>query len=115
MDDRELLELAAKAAGIGPVIGFEAGKLVIGPHTHCRHWNPIADDDEAFRLVNALGLTVGQSFDGAYVDLCCGEILQLMKDGCQYEVKWSKYGGDKNAACRLAVVLCAAKIGKAMP
>ena len=48
--DRELLEMAAKAAGVGPVIRFEDGGLIIGPNRHSRYWNPLTDDGDAFRL-----------------------------------------------------------------
>jgi hypothetical protein len=41
MTDRELLELAAKAAGNGFVIGY---------------WNPLADDGDALRLAVKLNL-----------------------------------------------------------
>lgn len=50
--DRELLELAAVAAGIGPVIGYaaEAGELMIGPRKFIRYWSPINDAATAFLL-----------------------------------------------------------------
>lgn len=35
--------------------------------------------------------------------------------GCQHEVHWEEFGGDKHAACRKAIVLCAAQIGEYMP
>ncbi len=49
MTDRELLELAAKAAGNGFVIGY---------------WNPLTDDGDALRLAVALGLTARMSYNG---------------------------------------------------
>lgn len=56
LTDRELLEGAARAAGIGPVIGFaaEAGELMIGPRNNIRYWNPLARDGQALRLLHAI-------------------------------------------------------------
>jgi hypothetical protein len=107
------LELAATAAGFKSFIYREdIGEMWCDGHGV---WCPWSDDGESLRLANQIGLTIGQTFDGAYVDLCAGEILQKMPiGGCQHEVKWSEFGGDKNAACRKAVLLCAAQIGKAM-
>lgn len=48
MTDRELLELAAKAAG------YEFGWIHDGPRIKCAEgwtpWNPLTDDGDAFRL-----------------------------------------------------------------
>lgn len=59
MTDRELLELAAKAAGMSPA-SFD-GKNV-GWYDPQRgttgSWNPLADDGDAFRLMVALGIQV---------------------------------------------------------
>ena len=64
MDDRELLELAAKAAGEhvkffnsagDPVIGFPA----FGPESCLvRIWNPLNDDGDALRLAVKLRISV---------------------------------------------------------
>lgn len=62
MNYRELLELAAKAARYDPV-GFEAGKLVIGPHGNCRYWNPLDDDGDALRLAYQLKISISYSGD----------------------------------------------------
>ena len=58
MTDRELLELAAKAAGIDTkrCLQYEDGAFdwpgKVG------RWNPLADDGDAFRLAVKLGLVV---------------------------------------------------------
>jgi hypothetical protein len=50
-DDRELLELAAKAAGIVP--------YGVNPWQWIRaHWNPLTDDGDAFRLAVKLRLDI---------------------------------------------------------
>lgn len=114
MGERQLLELAAKAAALDYHIDTLDGcpKLVADGYV----WNPLIDDGAALRLANGLGLTIGQGWTSAYVDLCSGEILALMPaGGCQHEVHWEEFGGDRNAACRKAIVLCAAQIGEYMP
>jgi predicted signal transduction protein with EAL and GGDEF domain len=56
MTDRELLELAAKAAGIR---GFwvDSG-LNVGSNANPVVWNPLEDDGDALRLAVKLGLDV---------------------------------------------------------
>lgn len=67
MNDKELLELAAKAAGIKC---DEHGPYTNDPAIHCefekayemlevrKDWNPLENDAEAFRLMVRLGLLV---------------------------------------------------------
>ena len=69
MNDRELLELAAKAAGIQIDFtstngggrfnsGFDnAGNAVLDWHNDVK-WNPLADDGDALRLAVKLGMNV---------------------------------------------------------
>lgn len=92
MTDRELLELAAKAAGIEHVTPMmvEWGK-----------WNPLEDDGDALRLAVKLFLTVE------------------VEDGFSEAIsEWSSnieaHNGDSCAATRRAIVKAAAKIGRAM-
>lgn len=60
MNDRELLELAAKAAGVGPVLCYETARncLRIGPRAHYRLWNPLDDDSAALSLARNLGICI---------------------------------------------------------
>ncbi len=64
MDDRELLEAAAKAAGL---VGYEHTKCDVGGWegmafdlggSKSDYWNPLTDDADALRLAATLGLTV---------------------------------------------------------
>lgn len=62
MNDRELLELAAKAAGYK--IAWECG-CVTGWKTGGSWWNPLTDDGDALRLavdlvITDLAIAVGQ-------------------------------------------------------
>lgn len=102
--DRELLELAAKAAGIegewtewDHVYGdYRENGIDYGGRTL---WNPLADDGDALRLAATLGMWVhiGKwhvSICGHYVEETC------RKDPC--------------AATRRAIVRAAAEIGRSM-
>lgn len=106
MNDRELLELAAKAAGIGPVIGFaaEAGELMIGPRSNIRYWNPLADDGAALRLAGTLQMLI--SIEDCYTRVHFDISAQ------QFSVM---HGDDQPSATRRAIVLCAAHLGSKMP
>lgn len=108
MTDRELLELAAKAAGISGVVTDsymlinEAGKI----------WNPLTDDGDALRLAVKLGLLI-DTHDSIYlqehssyasgVTVAFGEIFIE-----------ELFDVDAFAATRRAIVRAAAEIGKGM-
>ena len=105
MTDRELLELAAKAAGIeviGPM-GDDGLTLFNG-----KHWNPLTDDGDALRLAVDLELDVIPS--GYLID---GEPYVLV----QYARNETSepQGKDSYAATRRAIVRAAAEIGRAVP
>jgi hypothetical protein len=96
-NDRELLELAAKAAGYEKDIDgyyFESGFPTM------ISWNPLTDDGDALRLAVKLGMCV--NFDEEKVGANCGRGA--------VEVK----GDDPYAATRRAIVRAAADIGKGM-
>ena len=104
--DRELLELAAKAAGIDPVIRVEADGLVIGPNSRRRWWSPLADDGDALRL--AVNLRIDITFFNGF-----GEVHAEHCDGspqCNED-----YSDDMHATTRRAIVRVAAAIGETMP
>ena len=117
MTDRELLEAAAKAAGIevdftvfsdGSFICFQKGG-------DCFHdeWNPLTDDGDALRLfacmpfcelyVSEIGATVFLPRRGQ------GEGPNLKCDEYAHETN-----GDLQAATRRAIVRATAAIGKEM-
>lgn len=58
MNDRELLEAAAKAAGI-EILGWSRETPSVGFETA---WNPLTDDGDALRLAVKLGLFTGPDF-----------------------------------------------------
>lgn len=111
MDDKTLLELAAKAAGYR-IVFSECGEcLILGPsdngiERYDRIWSPLSDDGDALRLASARGIDI------------------IFDDECQrteahYGV--DEYGSstwphedwatDKDSATRRAIVRAAAKIG----
>ncbi len=105
--DRELLELAAKAAGYNRFPGHAAQMVDSG-------WSPLADDGDALRLACILGLTVECDFHDS--DTCTasetrGEALADEQSGMLGEV----IGEPEFAATRRAIVRAAAEIGRALP
>lgn len=109
MDDRELLELAAKAAG--KRIDEETFGEYQDAHNGCvvadgNHWNPLNDDGDALRLAVKLGITpIIRHFGCDATD--CGK-------GMAYE-RWVRSGGDRLQATRRAIVRAAAEIGRQVP
>lgn len=101
MSDREILELAAKAAGIDLVWHGNTDPWCfaeIGPGIK---WNPLADDGDALRL--AVKLQMG-------LDTALGQSLAIplgSKDCVE------QHADDPLAATRRAIVRAAAEIGKA--
>lgn len=107
-NDRELLELAAKAAGIGPVIGSEDDStLLIGPRHYIRRWAPLTDDGDALRLAVKCQIMVFPPKEG-FAAACT--------DRDEVD-EWEEVlvGDDPCAATRRAIVRAAAEIGRGMP
>ena len=104
MADRELLELAAKAAGIAR--DFNSGDWYrAGGDGHCRpDWNPFDDSGEALQLVADLKMCVAHSSGGVMVGFPRGR-----GDGSNVE---EDHGSDPLAATRRAIVRAAAEIGR---
>jgi len=102
--DRELLELAAKAAGINGVFTLGSGSALEmhTPRGFQIYWNPIADDADALRLAAKLGVDV--CFGANYVT-ARGSVQTLIVSNAD-----SIY-----AATRRAIVRAAAEIGRQMP
>ena len=101
MTDREILELAAKAAGIEGTWDTLAKCLV--PKMGQMWWNPLIDDGAALRLAVALNLHVLRFGSIATVH------PTLADWGCD-----ERDDGDPYAATRRAIVRAAAEIGKGM-
>ena len=118
MTDRELLELAAKAAGFEyNRVWFDehTGLLVWEPPTtyESRDWNPLADDGDALRLAVKCGISVLQ------FPACIGtgwpqNGLPASLIGFDPPYEDISSGQDVLAATRRAIVRAAAEIGRSM-
>lgn len=114
MTDREMLKLAAKAAGID-ILGWcfpdyyshRSGEVayILGYD----EWNPLTDDGDALRL--AVGLRMAVSIDSP----SCGPVgfVQVYTDREHVAIQ-EDIGSDTNAATRRAIVRAAAEIGSGM-
>jgi hypothetical protein len=102
MTDRELLELAAKAAGI-------EYNFICPDGAHCgdmntmqdRFWNPLEDDGDAFRLAVTLEIDFVH---------CFGNHTAVAENTSGYAAE----GPDPYSAARRAIVSVAAEIGTEM-
>jgi len=119
MNDRELLEKAAKAVKLkiekSPYNGggrnndgFDIfGNAVLDWHNN-KKWNPLTDDGDALRLAVKLGLDIDNAYDSIEVKQYSFEkekfILSVLEDN----------RNDPYAATRRAIVRAAAEIGKEM-
>ena len=116
MNDRELLENAAKAAGY-TIVEYQGNgcALVYDNASEDQmdskfEWMPKHSDGDAFRLAVKLDMNVFQAAKSAYA-------LTYDDDDGTYEkqVRYTDTNNDPYAATRLAIVRAAAEIGKAMP
>ena len=98
--DRELLEMAAKAAGI---------ELVTPTMMEHGQWNPIADDGDALRLAVKLGIDIEMHGMLANFPFCCASAKNA-EIQCEEEA----VHGDDMVSVRRAIVRAAAAIGSAM-
>ncbi len=106
MNDRELLELAAKAEG--HTIEFDpiSGLTFLDTKFSGIWWHPLHNDSDALRLAVKLGLTVHIFPTFIAVGQCLTPFSKLHID--------HPYEGDAYAATRRAIVRAAAEIGKEM-
>ena len=95
MTDKELLELAAKAAGL---------EVVTPTMLKYGQWNPLTDDGDALRLAVKLDIVPRVIGDTAYAfaDSVCIDFEEGVDN-------------DPYSATRRAITRAAAEIGKAMP
>lgn len=113
MSDRELLEFAAKAAGvhgrffeITPLDGYPTYSCGIGYQSRStRPWNPLTDDGDALRLAVKLHMLVDA--DGA------AYAIATARPKASGIMVSEKHKDDPYAATRRAIVRAAAEIGKA--
>ena len=115
MTDKELLELAAKAAGYAA--RFEVSPIGIDiAYVDGHRWNPLEDDGDALRLAVKLGISVTPypiyQPNKHSVIAKQRRASDTMREANPTEVM-ELHGGDPYAATRRAIVRAAAGIGKA--
>jgi len=116
MIDRELLEAAAKAAGmeIHPLIEGKDCLAIIDPSGYWgnkhKYWNPLIDDGDALRLAVKLNMHVIVDGEHNHVRVYARSWAKAEDD--YGTADWNDC--DKYAATRRAIVLAAAEIGKVM-
>ncbi|MCA4076428.1 MULTISPECIES: hypothetical protein [Pseudomonas] len=113
MTDREMLELAAKAAGYvvrwyddslayGPTFGIEVEP---GNPSGFEPWSPLENDGDALRLAADLCINI-EWFPGQ-------KFVQACRFGIGEIIGWVDERG-RSGSLRRAITVAAAKIGKAM-
>lgn len=117
MTDREMLELAAKAAGHALQWGekYDVGGDVVdctdmayitnNGVEFAEHWNPLADDGDALRLAVNLGINLEIGEPGF------GDVQAGRRD--HWACEWLN-PDDPCSSVRLAITRAAAEIGRAM-
>lgn len=122
MQDRELLEMAAKAAGISGVFvaryaadGYPHDFVGIGRSsaTIAPLWNPLTDDGDALRLASRLHLCVCHALGGvvgAPGTVMVG--LNMWGNRAPLVFEWYSGSGDADEAVRRAITRAAAAMAK---
>ena len=110
MTDRELLELAAKAAGIEDISYYLDDFL----------WNPLTDDGDALRLAVKLNMRIAvreyrtEVFHWRDLDPAVDVLGFELSEPIIKLLAKEAHDGDACAATRRAIVRAAAEIGKGM-
>lgn len=111
MTDRELLELAAKAAGIDIGWRLDVATLNDGQDGRNIAWNPLIDDGDALRLAVKLGMNIAlipPNISNAF----CEVAASFDGDSGWPSVRTQEaHNDDPYAATRRAIVRAAASIG----
>lgn len=109
MTDRELLELAAKAAG-GLIYVDELGWIAQDADgNRGAWWNPLIDDGDALRLAVRLVIDISPSDVGVQCWVPDKNQAASSESWC-----WPPENADRAFATRRAIVRAAAEIGKTL-
>lgn len=100
MNDKELLMMAAKAAGYETKEDRHSGEVRIKKGDIWPCWNPLKDDGDALRLAVKLNLLVDNN--GPYAECFAPTMKNTVAEN---------HSGDPYAATRRAIVRAAAEIG----
>lgn len=108
--DRELLEMAAKAAGIQlpHFIEYAGGE-------YARHWDPLTDDGDALRLAIQLSMCIDiKPIKSVHSDSVFVGFGGYSRGGHRTGIVGLNLA-DRYESTRRAIVRAAAEIGKAIP
>ena len=109
MTDRELLEAAAKAAGMSAFASGATGLRVSHDGRRSGYiWNPLTDDGDALRLAVKLDFRIDVDRDRAWTAVMTPRHLGIDS------ILQTDDNGDPYAATRRAIVRAAAEIGKSI-
>ncbi|MEN2672623.1 hypothetical protein [Herbaspirillum huttiense] len=111
--DRELLEMAAKAAGISIVRSrledpMWRDMLLEPKHGIGIGWNPLEDDGDALRLAIQLQIEIKPATDSGFALCKAASMKTGIAETCIFD-------GDPWIATRRAIVRAAAEIGRNLP
>lgn len=102
MDNKQLLERAAKAAGY-TFCADRDDNLVISSLAGWQQWNPINNDADAFRLMVDCGIDV--TFNRHCLMASRYDFLNM----CRSDPVSEEFNNNKHAATRMAIVRAAAQ------
>jgi len=105
MTDRELLELAAKAAGLTILHWPQKNYAVVGNGDQQHGWSPLDFDSDALRLAVKLRIDV------MHTNIHSPQVHAMAAGKVQV---WEDSTADPYAATRRAIVRAAAEIGRGM-
>lgn len=111
MNDRELLEMEARAAGIVGEYHEMGDGMRVEVNPGHEWWNPLTDDGGALRLAVACCIEIEFGADD------CGSLTlaRALHEDRMPDYSLEQHASDPYAATRRAIVRAAAAIGEAMP
>ena len=115
MTDKELLEMAAKAAGIevGQASHIPSGGIWLSELDGDKPWSPLTNDGDALRLAVMLQISISNEHVSAGCSYCTKGFVSFC---AIYSGSDEGHVIDSDfAATRRAIVIAAAEIGKSMP
>ncbi|MGY8624310.1 hypothetical protein [Chromobacterium violaceum] len=115
MTDRELLELAAKAAGMLTRTDKSGVWIVEDDGSPVRRWSPLTNDGDAFRLSVKLRIDIdhGNPLDNQRYVIASRAGVEIVR-GTVTAGEEIEDEGARIAATRRAIVRAAAQIGRGM-